>query len=101
MKEVVVAPIDLEEVASKEIVGNSLIERNLAMLGHVKVRLDVLMGGAEITVDKLFSLAKGESIELDTDLDAPVALLLDGKPIARGHLMAAGDSFGLKISEIL
>lgn len=101
MKEVVVAPIALEEVDYKPGEGNPLIERNLAMLGHVKVRLDVLMGGAEISVEKLFSLAKGDSIELDADLDAPVALLLDGKPIARGHLMAAGDCFGLKISEIL
>lgn len=101
MKEVLVASIALEEVDYRPGTGSPLVERNLAVLGHVKVRLDVLMGGAEISVEKLFSLTKGESIELDADLDAPVALLLDGKPIARGHLMAAGDRFGLKISEIL
>ena len=101
MKEVVVAPIALEEVDYKPGEGGPLVERNLAMLGHVKVRLDVLMGGAEISVGKLFSLTKGDSIELDADLDAPVAMLLDGKPIAHGHLVAAGDCFCLKISEIL
>jgi len=101
MKEIVVAPIALEEIDHKPGMGGPLIERNLSMLGHVKVRLNVLMGSAEISVEKLFALTRGDSIELDTDLDAPVALLLDGKPIARGHLMAAGDCFGLKISEIL
>lgn len=101
MNEVAVAPIALEEAQYTSLTNDPLIERNLAMLGHVKVRLDVLVGRAEISVDKLFSLGRGDLIELDTGLDTPVALLLDGKPIARGHLMAAGDCFGLKISEIL
>ncbi|MEO7065591.1 MAG: FliM/FliN family flagellar motor switch protein [Rhodanobacter sp.] len=101
MNKVVVAPIALEEVDSSVGPSEPLIERNLALLGHVKVRLDVLMGSAELNVEKLFSLAKGDALELDADLDAPVSLLLDGKPIARGHLMATGDCFGLKISEIL
>jgi flagellar motor switch protein FliN/FliY len=101
MNEVVVAPIELEEADYTPILSDPLIKRNLAMLGHVNVRLDVLMGSADLSVEKLFSLSKGESIVLDTDLDAPVTLQLDGKPIARGHLVAAGDCFGLKISEIL
>jgi flagellar motor switch protein FliN/FliY len=101
MNEVVIEPIELDEIDYKPGVGSPLIERNLDLLGHVKVKLEVSLGGAEISVEKLFSLAKGDAVELDTALDAPVSLLLDGKAIARGHLMAAGDCFGLKISEIL
>jgi flagellar motor switch protein FliN/FliY len=101
MNEVVVEPIELEEAGFQSIAGDPLIKRNLALLGHVNVRLDVLLGGTELSVEKLFSLAKGDSIVLDTELDAPVTLQLDGKPIARGHLVAVGDCFGLKISEIL
>ena len=101
MNEVVVAPIELEEVDYEPTTVDPLIKRNLALLGHVNVRLDVLIGSAELSVEKLFSLGKGDSIELDAGLDAPVTLQLDGKPIARGHLVAAGDYFGLKISEIL
>lgn len=101
MNEIVIESIELEEVDSNPAVGGPLIERNLSLLGHVKVKLEVLLGGAEISVEKLFSLAKGDMVELDAALDAPVSLLLDGKTIARGHLMAAGDCFGLKISEIL
>jgi flagellar motor switch protein FliN len=101
MNEIVVAPIQLEEVAYEPTGGDPLIRRNLAMLGHVNVRLNVVLGGAELNVEKLFGLAKGDTVALDTDLDAPVTLQLDGKPIARGQLIAAGDCFGLKITEIL
>ncbi|GLQ86474.1 FliM/FliN family flagellar motor switch protein [Dyella flagellata] len=101
MNEIVVAPIQLEETAYEPVAGDPLIRRNLSMLGHVNVRLEVVLGSAEMNVEKLFSLAKGDSVTLDTHLDAPVTLQLDGKSIARGQLMAVGDSFGLKITEIL
>jgi flagellar motor switch protein FliN len=101
MNEIVVAPIELEEVAYESQGNDPLIRRNLSMLGHVNVRLDVVLGAAELNVEKLFALAKGDTVGLDTDLDSPVTLQLDGKSIARGQLIAAGDSFGLKITEIL
>lgn len=100
MNSLTVAAIELEE-ADYQPGGAPIVERNLSMLGHVKVRVDLLLGSAEINVQKLFSLSKGDTIELDTDLDAPVSLLLEGKLIARGQLVAAGDCFGLKITEIL
>jgi flagellar motor switch protein FliN/FliY len=101
MNEVIVAPIELENVEYKPVGGDPLIKRNLAMLGHVNVRLDVMLGAADINVDKLFALSKGDTVALDTDLDSPVTLQLDGKSIARGQLIAVGDCFGLKITEIL
>jgi flagellar motor switch protein FliN/FliY len=101
MNEVIVAPIELESAEYESVVGDPLIKRNLAMLGHVNVRLDVLLGAADINVEKLFALAKGDTVVLDTDLDSPVTLQLDGKSIARGQLIAVGDCFGLKITEIL
>lgn len=101
MNEVVVETIELEETGYELTVGEPLVKRNLALLGHVNVRLEVFVGGAQIDVEKLFSLRKGDSLTLDTELDAPVTLQLDGKPVARGHLVAVGDCFGLKIAEIL
>lgn len=101
MNDLTVAAIELEESDNHAVEGTPLIERNLSMLGHVKVRVDVHLGSTEISVQKLFSLSKGDVVALDADLDAPVSLLLEGKPIARGQLVAAGDCFGLKITEIL
>jgi len=97
----VVAPIELEEAPMPSVSGDPLIKRNLALLGHVNVKLEVLLGSSEISVDRLFSLGKGDCLALDADLDALVTLQLDGKPVARGHLVAVGECFGLKIAEIL
>jgi len=52
-------------------------------------------------LEKLFTLSSGDTLALDAPLDAPVVLQLDGKPIARGQLLAVGDYFGLKITDIL
>jgi flagellar motor switch protein FliN/FliY len=101
MSEVIVAPIELKEATQESIGGDPLIKRNLGLLGHVNVRLNVVLGAAEMNVEKLFALTKGETVALDADLDAPVTLQLDSKPIARGHLVAVDDCFGLKITEIL
>jgi len=101
MSDLSVATIELDESDGLAVEGTPLVERNLSMLGHVKVRVDVHLGSTEISVQELFSLSRGDVVSLDTDLDAPVSLLLEGKPIARGQLVAAGDCFGLKITEIL
>ena len=50
---------------------------------------------------RLFSLAAGDVVTLDRDVDAPVDIRMHGKLIARGHLVAAGDRFGVRISEIV
>ena len=101
MNEVIVAPLELKDAAHEAIVGDPLIKRNLALHGHVTVRLSVVLGSAEMNVEKLFTISKGETIALGADLDAPVTLQLDNKPIARGQLVAVDDCFGLKITEIL
>lgn len=97
-----VEPIELSELSatSKTGEGEPMIRRDLALLGHVSVKLQVVIGQAALTIEELFALSQGDTLELDTELDAPVELQLDGKTIARGHLVAVGDCFGLRITEI-
>lgn len=80
--------------------GEFVVKRDLAMLGHVAVHLEVVLGRASMTVEELFALKPGNSLSLDTALDAPVALHLNGKMVARGHLVAVDDHFGIKIVDI-
>lgn len=102
MTDIAISPIDLDETPVSQGRGETpLVRRNLAMLGHVNVRLDVVLGHAEIDLQRLFSLAQDDVVTLEESLDAPVTLRLDGKSIARGSLVAVGDKFGLKIIEIL
>jgi len=80
--------------------GPAVVKRDLAMLGHVPVHLEVVLGKTKATIEELFALKAGSSLTLDTELDAPVALQLNGKTIAKGHLVALEDHFGFKIVEI-
>ena len=79
---------------------SSVVGERLDLVGHVKVRLAVTLGTAELTIDKLFSLAANDVVSLDRDLEAPVDVRLNDKIIARGTLVAVGDNFGVRITEI-
>jgi flagellar motor switch protein FliN/FliY len=73
----------------------------LDLVEHVNVQMTVILGIAELSLKKLFSITVGEVLTLDKDVDAPVEVRLHNKVIARGHIVAVGDRFGVRISEIL
>jgi flagellar motor switch protein FliN/FliY len=98
----IVSAIDLPSLVNSPTPDRSAaLGERLDLVGHVKVKLTVTLGGAEIPLSKLFSLVAGDVVTLDRDVDAPVDIRLHGKVIARGHLVAAADRFGVRISEIL
>lgn len=72
----------------------------LELVGHIPIRLSVALGTAEVTIDRLFSLSANDVVELDSAIDAPVDVRLNGKVIARGTLVAVGDNFGVRITEL-
>lgn len=96
----VVNAIELPALVSGSDRGPALGER-LDLVEHVKVKVSVTLGGSEMPLGKLFALANGDVVALDRDVDAPVDVRLHGKLIARGHLVAVGDKFGVRLSEIL
>jgi len=73
---------------------------NLGIIKDVKIKLEVVVGDAEMTVDELLNLGKGSVVKLTRSTKTPVDLLVDGKIVARGHLVAADDNFGIQISEL-
>jgi flagellar motor switch protein FliN len=103
MSSTIVNRIDLPTLAAAAGAGGekaaSLGER-LDLVGHVKVKLTIGLGGAEITIGKLFALSPNDVVTLDRDVDAPVDIRLNDKVIARGALVAVGDKFGVRVTEI-
>ena len=95
----VVSRVDLPVLNSAAEKGRPLGER-LDLVEHVQVKLTVTLGEAEINVGKLFSLAANDVITLDRDADAPVDIRLNGRVVARGLLVAVGDKFGVRVTEI-
>lgn len=92
--------IELEELSAQAGEGGSLLQGNMELVKNVKVMLEVRVGDAELTLGELFELKQGSSVQLKQDVSAPVDILLDGRVVARGTLVAVGDNFGVRISEI-
>jgi flagellar motor switch protein FliN len=70
------------------------------MIGHVQVSLEARIGTVTMTIDRLFGLKAGEVVEMNEVLDAPMTLLLNGRPVAHGELLAVDDHFGVRILEV-
>ncbi|WP_022692965.1 FliM/FliN family flagellar motor switch protein [Ponticaulis koreensis] len=74
---------------------------NSGALDGLTVRIEAYLGGTESTVGELEALKPGETVELDTPLNQNVELRLNGVAVARGELVAVGDRFGVRLSDLL
>jgi flagellar motor switch protein FliN len=70
------------------------------LIGNVAVQLEAFLGAASMTVGDLAGLANGAVVALDAQLNMPVELRLNGIGVARGELVAVGEKFGVRLTEI-
>jgi flagellar motor switch protein FliN/FliY len=77
------------------------VTENVDLLKHVPLHLTVELGSCKMPVADILRLGLGSIVELDRDADRPVDLLVNGRPIARGEIVAIEESFGLRITELL
>ncbi|PCK07602.1 MAG: flagellar motor switch protein FliN [Alteromonadaceae bacterium] len=93
--------IDLHDIQNEaKPQGNSLVERNMDLVGHISVEVAVQVGSLNISLDQLFSMKSGEVLKMNESLNTPVTLLIDNKAVAKGALVAVDDNFGVQILEI-
>jgi flagellar motor switch protein FliN/FliY len=69
-------------------------------LHAVKVQLQVCVGEAALTIGSLLGARENEVLALDRAIDQPVDLLLEGRVVARGQLVAVDGCFGVRITEL-
>lgn len=78
----------------------SVVAPRLGLFAGVKAKIEVRAGHAQSTVGELLALKDGSIFKLDREVDAPFDVLLDGQLIARGQLVAVGDHFGVRVTEV-
>lgn len=100
VKQVNVMPIDLGEHTSQPS-DKHAPSPSRALLDDIKVRVDVSLGTAEMTVKQLMSMQQGSIIELEQQLQQEADVLLNGKVIARGEIVAVDEHFGIRITQVL
>lgn len=72
-----------------------------SLLDSVQVDLEAFVGRVQISIGDLKRLKRGDAIALSTQLNEAIELRLNGKAIARGEVVAVGDNFGIRLTEIV
>lgn len=73
---------------------------NPRLIDAVGVTLEAYLGEARMTVADLTALRNDSVVPLDAALNQAVELRLNGIAVARGELVAVGDSFAVRLTEI-
>jgi len=69
-------------------------------LHAVKVKLSVCVGEAALTLGELLRARESEVLSLDRGVEQPVDLVLEGKVVARGQLVAVEGCFAVRLTEL-
>ena len=100
MNRTAVNPVEFAEAETNAGTGPALVAKDMSLVGHVNVSLSALVGTVSLSIEQLFALKQGEVIGMNETFDTPITLLLNGKPVARGELVAVEDNFGIRITEL-
>ncbi|HEY8360371.1 MAG TPA: FliM/FliN family flagellar motor switch protein [Ramlibacter sp.] len=92
-------PLAFEELPPDAGVGTPLLA-SAHPLHAVKVRLQVCVGEADMTLGELLAARQNEVLTLDRGVEQPVDLLLEGRVVARGQLVAVDGAFAVRITEL-
>jgi flagellar motor switch protein FliN/FliY len=71
-----------------------------SLIDSVEVTLEAYLGKSRITISDLKALKPDATITLDASLGSTVELRLNDRTVARGDLVAVGDKFGVRLTEI-
>jgi flagellar motor switch protein FliN/FliY len=75
--------------------------RGLEFLKDVDVRLTVELGRTEMKLKDVLALTGESVVTLDRLTDELLDVMVNGKLIARGEVVAQGERFGLRIVELV
>ena len=77
---------------------------HLATIQRIPVEVQVFVGSASMPIADLMALERGAVIALNHDISDPVDIVVNGRTIARGELVALDDDptkIGVKLVEIV
>ena len=91
---------DIHDVQPHESAAPLISHTGVNPLHQIKAKLQVCVGDAVISVGELMALREQQVLTLNQGVEAPVDVLLEGRVVARGQLVAVDDQFGVRITEL-
>jgi flagellar motor switch protein FliN/FliY len=92
-------PIELGEMPPLGGAGRSLVE-DFNPLHQVKTKVQVCVGNVSLSIGELMALKAHQVVRLQQAVEEPVDLLVEGKAVARGQLVAVDGQFAIRITEL-
>ena len=74
---------------------------NLAHLRQVPVQITVELGRRRMRIAEVLALGPGSVIELSTAAGEPLDIRVNDRLVARGEAVSIGDSYGVRITEVV
>lgn len=75
-------------------------DSNLAVLMDVQMPVSIRFGETEMLLEEVVKLGVGSVIELNSSVDEPVELVVNGKSLARGEVVTVDGFYAIRITEI-
>lgn len=90
--------VGLPEVEEKVVEGPGT---SIDILLDMEVPVTVVIGRAEVPIQRLLQLSPGSVLKLDKSVDMPVELYLKDTKFATGEIVVVDDTFAVRIKEIV
>jgi flagellar motor switch protein FliN/FliY len=74
---------------------------NYDLLLNVSLAVSAELGRRSMRLGELLRVGPGAIVELDRRVDAPIDLLVNGRPVARGEIVAVDERYGVRITEVI
>jgi len=73
----------------------------LGTVQQVKVPAQVVLGGADLSLEEISRLDVGTIVELRSFAGEPVDLVVAGEVVAKGEVVVIDENFGLRITRLV
>ncbi|MCL5934968.1 MAG: flagellar motor switch phosphatase FliY [Firmicutes bacterium] len=94
--------IDQPQVSGYSFPGLSSTEqRKLELLLEVPLKVSVVLGRTKRPIKEVLNLTPGAIVELNSLVDEPVEILVNGTLVARGEVVVVNENFGVRIINII
>jgi flagellar motor switch protein FliN/FliY len=75
--------------------------QKLNLLLDIPLKVSVVLGRTKKSIKEVLSMTPGAITELETMVDEPVDVLVNGKLVAKGEVVVVNENFGVKITSII
>ena len=77
-----------------------MADDELTLIKNISLEVKGVVGRIKMPLEKILKLDRGSVIELDSGAGNDVEILINGKKIAYGEIVAVGDQYGLRLCKI-